>query len=72
MESNLNLFKSSASKSFNQQKLEDQDQSAQQAAACIDQLKDGGAYQVFNCFELAQKQDTKLSTGCRILNDFLR
>lgn len=31
-----------------------------------------GLIQVTNCFEMAQKQEFKLGTGCKIINDFLR
>lgn len=31
-----------------------------------------GLLQVTNCFEMAQKVEYKLGTGCKIINDYLR
>ena len=31
-----------------------------------------GLMQVTNCFEMAQKVEYKLRTGCKIINDYLR
>ena len=31
-----------------------------------------GLLQVTNCFEMAQKVEYKLSSGCKIINDYIR
>jgi RecA/RadA recombinase len=31
-----------------------------------------GLMQVTNCFEMAQKVEYKLGTGCKVINDYLR
>lgn len=30
------------------------------------------SFEIISCFKLAVKQENKLSTGCKVLNDFLR
>lgn len=35
-------------------------------------LKQQLSFEIVSCFKLACKQDSRLSTGCKVLNDFLR